>query len=86
MKFIRNPTSKPDRRREARQAQIGEDLGFVEARERLDSFDLNDDRFVDDKIEAIARIERHPFIGDWQSDRLRTERPRSSNSWTRQCS
>jgi len=50
----------------SRQTQIGQHLGFMEARKRLDRLDLDDKGFFHQKIQAVPRIEDDVSITDRQ--------------------
>ena len=49
---------------QARELQVGEELGFVYRKEALDGLDLHDQPIAYDEIEPQARPEGHPVVTD----------------------
>jgi hypothetical protein len=48
----------------ARQLEVGQDLGLVEARERLDRVDFDDDCVVNDDIHPIRGVQPRRLVDD----------------------
>jgi len=47
----------------------------MEARERLDRLNLDDDQIIDDEVEAVAGLKRYAVIDDRQPNLLAHHKP-----------
>jgi hypothetical protein len=48
------------------QLHIGQDLSFMDARQRIDGLDFDDYEILDDQVDAISRVELDAVIDDGQ--------------------